>query len=194
MTILRIIEMIGVTTSTFIVTNLDDILLLALFYSHSISNNRILKGQILGMSFILLLSVMTAELGETFLPSGWVRFLGIFPLMNGLTMIFNRKKTDAPTWSKNLSVLGMSSLTLSHGGDNIAIYGALFAESSPLEVLFYTTGFLALTAIICMNIHWGIGRLKKRGEKIKFLKKWIPRATPLILIALGILILIHPKN
>lgn len=78
---------IGQAAGLFAVTNIDDILILALFFAqgtgHPGSTRRIVLGQYLGFAAILAVAV-AAAFGATFLPESAIPYLGLLPLALGL--------------------------------------------------------------------------------------------------------------
>ncbi len=75
----------------FAVTNIDDILVLALFFAQGAGrrgNGRIIAtGQYLGFIAILVVAV-AASLGATFLPEDAIPYLGLLPLALGIRAVF----------------------------------------------------------------------------------------------------------
>ncbi|MGW6981812.1 cadmium resistance transporter [Streptomyces sp. NPDC054932] len=78
---------IGRAAGLFAVTNIDDILVLALFFAQGAGNpgstGRIVLGQYLGFAAILGVAV-AAAFGATFLPGSAIPYLGLLPLALGL--------------------------------------------------------------------------------------------------------------
>ncbi|MFC8342392.1 cadmium resistance transporter [Streptomyces sp. NPDC057280] len=77
---------IGQAAGLFAVTNIDDLLVLALFFAqgagHRGSARRIVLGQYLGFAAILAVAV-AAAFGATFLPDSVIPYLGLLPLALG---------------------------------------------------------------------------------------------------------------
>jgi cadmium resistance protein CadD (predicted permease) len=71
----------------FAATNIDDLLVLALFFGQAAGKRgsalRITLGQYLGFSAILLASVVGA-LGAALLPGSFIPYLGLLPLLLGV--------------------------------------------------------------------------------------------------------------
>lgn len=78
---------VGQAVGLFAVTNIDDILILSLFFAQGAgrhgSARRIAIGQYLGFSAILAVAV-AAAFGATFLPESAIPYLGLLPLALGL--------------------------------------------------------------------------------------------------------------
>jgi cadmium resistance protein CadD (predicted permease) len=71
----------------FAATNVDDIVVLSLFFGRSAGRDgaarRIVAGQYLGFAMLLALTV-AAAFGATFLPESALPYLGVLPLALGL--------------------------------------------------------------------------------------------------------------
>ncbi|MET8088140.1 cadmium resistance transporter [Micromonospora sp. NPDC005237] len=85
---------IGQAVALFALTNIDDILILALFFARGAgrrdTTRNIVAGQYLGFAGILAVAV-AAAFGATFLPDEAVPYLGLLPLALGI-------KTAVQTW------------------------------------------------------------------------------------------------
>ncbi|MFJ5810884.1 cadmium resistance transporter [Streptomyces sp. NBC_01426] len=75
---------VGQAAGLFAVTNIDDIVILALFFGqgagHPGFTRRIVLGQYLGFAAILAVAV-AAAFGATFLPESAIPYLGLLPLV-----------------------------------------------------------------------------------------------------------------
>lgn len=68
--------------ATFAVTNIDDAVLLTLFFARRVPTRNVVFGQCLG--FVAIVSLSLAGLwAAVSIPSGWFRFLGLLPLAVG---------------------------------------------------------------------------------------------------------------
>ncbi|MFD1146088.1 cadmium resistance transporter [Saccharothrix hoggarensis] len=76
---LDIIRAVGL----FAVTNVDDIVLLAVFFARGVPPWKVVLGQYLGFTAILVVAV-TAALGATLLPTTVLPWLGLLPLALGV--------------------------------------------------------------------------------------------------------------
>ncbi len=167
----------------FVVTNLDDVILMALFFAAGSSATRVVGGQYLGFAAILILAVVAA-LGATLLPEGAVRWLGLIPIALGIRAWFARDDEGGAIPS---GVLGVAAITFANGGDNIGVYVPVFAQG---DIAVYCAVFLVLVAPLCWA-GWfaasrpAISRLLERVGHILF---------PVVLIAIGLSVLIYPSD
>src|SRR3546814_18246347 len=73
----------------FLVTNIDDIVVLSLFFARGAgqrgTTTKIVVGQYLGFGGILVASIAVTLGAGLFLPDGAIAFFGLIPLLPGLT-------------------------------------------------------------------------------------------------------------
>ncbi|MBU3110272.1 cadmium resistance transporter [Clostridium lacusfryxellense] len=195
---------------SFVSTNIDDIVILMLFFTQT---NNIMKihhvviGQYLGIGVLTIVSIIGA-LGVSVVPDEYVGLLGLVPIYLGIKAYVDHKKDDNKNEEKkdtqvkndtqenrkinvirsfiNPSIFKVFSLTLANGGDNIGIYIPLFAGKSLVDILVTVIIFIMLTALWCF-----IGlRLSKHSFVKKNIEKYQHIFVPIIFICLGISILI----
>ncbi|GAA3763110.1 hypothetical protein HDA32_004605 [Spinactinospora alkalitolerans] len=117
----------------FTVTNIDDIVVLALFFAqgagHRGSTARIVAGQYLGFTAILA-AALAAAFGATFLPEQVRAYFGLLPLLLGLRAAWKLWRgdddDDAPDSNGGPALLTVATVTFANGGDNIGVYVPVF--------------------------------------------------------------------
>ncbi|WP_446042148.1 cadmium resistance transporter [Streptomyces sp. SID1121] len=190
---------IGQAAGLFAVTNIDDILILALFFSqgagHRGSTRRILLGQYLGFTGILAVAV-AAAFGATFLPESAIPYLGLLPLALGLKAAWQAWKNhrgggggeeEGQDKAGGPSPLEVAAVTFANGGDNIGVYVPVFATSGIGGMSVYAAVFLVLVAVWCFAGRFFATRpviaeaLSRRGHIL----------LPVVLIGIGLLILVE---
>jgi len=173
----------GITT--FVATNIDDLVLLTLFFARRIQPRRIVAGQYLGFSAIVLVSLLGAW-GAFAIPHQWVRLLGVLPLALGLKeLLFGHRAESIRSRVEGHGVASVALITLSNGADNIGVYVPVFAVSRAYIWLILFT-YVVLIAIWCIA-----GRLLGNHPPVlSFVDEWGHRVTPLVFIALGTYILV----
>ncbi|MFE9745521.1 cadmium resistance transporter [Saccharothrix saharensis] len=175
---LDIIRAIGL----FAVTNVDDIVLLALFFARGVPPWRVVLGQYLGFVGILAVAI-TAALGATLLPPSVLPWLGLLPLALGLKAAWQAWRGGDDSSPVATGALGVAAVTFANGGDNIGVYVPVFATTGITE---YVIVFLALVAVWC-----GAGRyFATRPTIAPTLSRWGHVALPVVLIVIGVLILL----
>jgi cadmium resistance protein CadD (predicted permease) len=182
----------------FAVTNVDDIVVLSLFFGRSAGQDgaarRIVAGQYLGFAVLLVIAV-AAALGAAFLPESALPYLGVLPLALGLRAAWQVRRDhrhgsgvrpgedrqDGP------ALLQVAALTFANGGDNIGVYLPVFARTETAGIVVYIVVFLVLVGVWC-----AAGRFfATRPAVASVLSRWGHILHPLVLIALGLFILIQ---
>ncbi|GAA2353823.1 cadmium resistance transporter [Streptomyces violaceusniger] len=187
---------IGQAAGLFAVTNIDDVLILSLFFAqgagHHGSTRRIVIGQYLGFAAILAVAV-AAAFGATFLPESAIPYLGLLPLALGLKAAWQAWKhrddedDEQQTAEGGPKALEVAAVTFANGGDNIGVYVPVFATAGVGGMSVYAIVFLILVAVWCFT-----GRFfATRPLVAKALSRWGHILLPLVLIAIGLLILIE---
>src|SRR5262249_43651386 len=102
------------SVTTFAATNIDDLFLLTLFFASQVPTRRVLGGQYLGFSAIIILS-LTGAWAALALPHQWIRFLGILPLAIGIRELLSKGKghLNEAGPRREYGVLGIATVTLS---------------------------------------------------------------------------------
>lgn len=192
---------------TFIATNVDDILILTVFYSQvnrTFRNRHIVAGQYLGFSALVAISLI-GFLGGLIIPGEWIGLLGVLPIVIGIRKFLQRNGSVEPVQVERLegqavkssflsSVLSrqtfsVAAVTFANGGDNIGIYTPLFANSNPSRLLIMLSMFFVSVGVWCALGY----RLAKQPTVALGFARYGHIVVPLVLICLGIYILIESK-
>ncbi|WP_327089560.1 cadmium resistance transporter [Nonomuraea sp. NBC_01738] len=184
--------LIGKAAGLFAVTNVDDLLILALFFAQAAgrpgASRRIVVGQYLGFAAIVAVAV-AAGFGATFLPEAALPYLGILPLALGVKAAWlawrdRGEAADTPTLAPR--ALEVAAVTFANGGDNIGVYVPVFATSGVADMVVYVVVFLVLVGVWCLG-----GRfLATRPVVARVLGRWGHVLLPAVLIGIGLLILL----
>ncbi|MDT7555672.1 MAG: hypothetical protein QOI68_142 [Pseudonocardiales bacterium] len=186
----------------FAVTNIDDILVLALFFGRCAGHRgaavRVVIGQYLGFAAILVASLAGA-LGAGLLPRPAIAYLGLLPLLLGIRAAWGVWRdrlvtgpdagtgTGTGTGTADASVLTVAAVTFANGGDNIGVYVPVFATAGPAGLVGYSAVFLVLVGVWC-----GVGRfLATRPPVARTLARFGHLLLPAVLIGIGLLILVE---
>ncbi|MBE1499195.1 cadmium resistance protein CadD (predicted permease) [Amycolatopsis lexingtonensis] len=177
--------LIGSAAAMFAATNIDDLVLLAVFFGRAAgrrSRLEVVAGQFLGFAGILAVSVAGA-LGAGLLPGGAVRWLGVLPILLGLRAAWQAFQADDDEPAPAAGVLGIALVCFANGGDNVGVYVPAFAASGSLAG--YVVVFLAGVAVWCVA-----GRfLATRPAVAPVLARYGHVVLPVVLVGLGVLIL-----
>jgi len=191
------LALIALALTAFVATNLDDSLVLLLFFGDRRFRARhVFLGQALGLGLLVLISLAAALLALA-VPSGWVRLLGLLPIALGLRQLIDRRRGAdsngephalAPAraesgWRRAAAVAGV---TLANGGDNIGVYVPLFATRSPWETA------LILGVFAAMLVVWTFGgyTLARHSAVAARLQRVSGGLMPWVMIGLGVVLLI----
>ena len=182
----------------FMVTNIDDIIVLSLFYARGAGQHgttaKILAGQYLGFGAILAAAVLVALGARSFLPEEAIPYFGLIPLVLGLLAAWHVWRSDddddddeAKVSGKSLSVLTIAAVTFANGGDNIGVYVPVFATVGTAGIIAYSIVFLALVAVLVAAARF----VATRKPIAEVLERWEHILFPIVLIGLGIAILVE---
>jgi cadmium resistance protein CadD (predicted permease) len=188
---------LGQAAVLFVATNVDDMVVLALFFAQGAGQHgavrRIAAGQYLGFAGILMVSVAGAY-GATLLPESAIPYLGILPVVLGLHAAWQAwrdrharsgadpsavARVDGPT------ALAVAAVTFANGGDNVGVYVPVFAAAGITTTGIFVAIFLVLLAGLI-----GCGRFfATRPVIARALERWGHILLPVVLIGVGLLIL-----
>jgi cadmium resistance transport/sequestration family protein len=181
----------------FVVTNLDDIFILILFFSdRKFIFRNIIAGQFLGIGTLIFVSFLGSFIGLV-IDLKYVGLLGLVPIYMGLKSFIalwtrGESEEEIPinlnsenSGSHLRQIVSVASVTVANGGDNISIYLPLYATFSYSGKVTMTLVFLVMTAVWCF-----IASHLSNYPIIKLsLEKYGHIVTPFVFILLGIYIM-----
>ena len=180
----------------FAATNIDDIIVLSLFFARGAGQRgttaRILAGQYLGFAGILVAAILVTTGAGAFLPPAAIPYFGLIPLGLGLWAAWEAWRGDgddddeAKVAGKKVGVGTVAGVTFANGGDNIGVYTPVFLSVEPLAVVAYCVIFLALVAVLVALAKF----VATRPPIAEVLERWEHILFPIVLIGLGIAILV----
>jgi cadmium resistance transport/sequestration family protein len=192
--------------AAFAATNLDDILVLMLFFAQRPQRKlQIVVGQYLGFGLLVVLS-LPGYFGGAFIPKAWIGWLGLLPLAIGLKMLW-QPDTDSgtsaapdidssaapPNWLGHLLsplIYQVAAVTVANGGDNISIYVPLFAGKTPSGLATILVTFGVMVGLWC-GLALNLVRQPTLGQ---LLTKYGDRLVPWVFITLGCYILYDSQS
>lgn len=194
-----LVNAISTGTAAFTATNLDDILILLLFFSQVnkvFRRRHIVTGQYLGFSALVLAS-LPGFFGSLILPRPWIGLLGVVPIAIGISRLLESDGEESEpeaaqpekAWFASFlspQTYGVAAVTFANGGDNIGIYVPLFASCSLENLLVILGTFFSLVGVWCYAAYQLI-RLRAIANT---LTRYGNRLVPFVLMGLGILILV----
>lgn len=174
----------------FVSTNIDDIFILMLFYSgRKFRNSSILLGQYLGITTLVLISLVAAYIGG-FFDQRYVGLLGFFPIYLGIRQVISLLANDEPDDEEtpaSSSIIAVAGVTIANGADNIGVYVPLLSTMTWMEKVQLLVVFAIATYLWCMAGKY----LANHPLIAKQLSRYGHLVTPIVLISLGIFILVE---
>ncbi|MBN3885382.1 MAG: cadmium resistance transporter [Nostoc sp.] len=192
----------------FIATNIDDIIILLIFFSQVNVNFRrrhILLGQYLGFAAIIIAS-LPGFFGGLVIDRKWIGLLGLLPIAIGLQqLVFRKEETITvqtvssdfrqstptnPVLSFLLSILQpqtykVAAVTIANGGDNISIYIPLFAGHDLASLGVILSIFFIMVGVWCAIAYF----LSRQPTIADVLSRYGQAVVPFVLIGLGLFIM-----
>jgi cadmium resistance transport/sequestration family protein len=205
----KLVEAMITGSVSFVATNLDDIIILMVFFAQVNSTFRrrhIILGQYLGFTFIIIAS-LPGFFGGLILPKAWIGLLGLLPIIIGISHLINQEKSENAVQTvsdelnsagRNISLVSIvtsllsrqtyqvATVTFANGGDNIGIYVPLFASSNLASLGVILGIFYILIGVWCYVAY----QLTRHPVVARILTRYGDAIMPFILIGLGIYILI----
>jgi cadmium resistance transport/sequestration family protein len=199
----ELITAIPTGITAFIATNLDDLVILSLWFSqinNTFRSRHIVIGQFLGFS-ILVIASLTGFFGGLILPRHWIGLLGLAPIAIGLSSWLNQdsddleegneelKQSETSPFSSFLSpqTYSVAAITVANGSDNISIYMPLFANSNLIRLLIILTIFFLLVGVWCYASY----KLISQSNIADVLNRYGSNFVPFVLVVLGVYIILE---
>lgn len=199
-----IASLVAIGVTAFAATNIDDMFVLILLFSTSVSVrfsvSQVVLGQFVGIGLLIAISAL-GSLIPLLVPPYLIGLLGIVPIAIGirrLVEILRQRAVEVSTTAvptkpagviinrPYLYFLAVAAITFSNGGDNIGIYTPLFAQYNSIsQVATLILVFMAMTAVWCAAAYFLVNhpfiasRINRIGHII----------LPFVLIGLGVYIL-----
>lgn len=196
-----LVTTIPTAITAFVATNIDDFIILLLFFSQvnvKFRSWHIVAGQYLGLAALVLAS-LPGFLSSLVLPQRWIGLLGLLPIAMGLAYWLNRDtegsevETAVEQWETSTSTSLISpqtytvaAITIANGSDNISIYVPLFANGNLVQLWIIIGVFFLLAGIWCYAAY----KLTNQSAIALLLTHYGSLLVPFVLIGLGIFIVL----
>ncbi|MDZ8184426.1 MAG: cadmium resistance transporter [Nostoc sp. ChiSLP02] len=197
-----LVSAISTGAAAFSATNIDDIVILTLFFSQVDAKFRrwhIVIGQYLGFTALVMAS-LPGFFGGLMLPKPWIGLFGLVPIAIAIKCLLNREddeseKTETEieqSENSNLSrffnfqTYSVAAVTFANGTDNISIYVPLFASSNWESLLIIIGVFFMLVGLLCYLAY----KLTHNQAIANLLTCYGNDLMPFILIGLGAFIIV----
>lgn len=196
--------------TSFVATNIDDIIILTIFFMQvnpTFRRRHIIIGQYLGFTALIIAS-LPGFFGGLIVPKAWIGILGLVPIAIGISQLINREKEENEvqvvsgefnSLKANNSMMStlasflspqtykVAAVTFANGGDNIGIYVPLFANSNLSSLLVILSVFFVMIGVWCYIAYL----LTRHSTTAHVLTHYGQVIAPFVLISLGIFILIE---
>ncbi|MEU4777147.1 cadmium resistance transporter [Micromonospora sp. NPDC023633] len=184
------IDLLGTAAGAAVVfaaTDIDDIVVLTLFFVAARTTGRprtwqIVAGQYLGIGALALASAVVAA-GLLVVPEPWTGLLGLLPVALGVRALLRHDADDAPAVVG--TALGVAGVTIANGADNIAVYVPVFRALGPADSAVFLLVFVVLIALWCAAGAW----LGGHPRVVRLVGRVGHRLVPAVFIAIGVVIL-----
>ncbi len=186
----------------FSATNIDDIVILLLFFSQvntSFTPRHIVTGQYVGFA-ALIVSSLPGLFGGLIIPQHWIGLLGMLPIAIGISSLVNQEE-DLPEFVKEETeqfedstiasflspqTYSVAVVTVANGSDNISVYVPLFASSDYVSFSIILVVFFLLIGVWCYTAY----KLSHQRVIADFLTRRGNQLVPFVLIGLGAFIVL----
>ncbi|MEV7327128.1 cadmium resistance transporter [Micromonospora sp. NPDC093244] len=184
------IDLLGTAAGAAVVfaaTDIDDIVILTLFFVAARTGGRprpwqIVTGQYLGIGALALASAVVAA-GLLVVPEPWTGLLGLLPIALGVRALARRDDDETP--AVVASTLGVAGVTIANGADNVAVYVPVFRALGPADSAIFLLMFVLLIALWCAAGAW-LGGHPRVVRLVERAGHWL---VPAIFIGIGVVIL-----
>ncbi|MEU8154873.1 cadmium resistance transporter [Micromonospora sp. NPDC048986] len=178
----------GAAAVVFAATDVDDIVILTLFFVAARTTGRprtweIVAGQYLGIGALALASAVIAG-GLLVVPDPWTGLLGLLPIALGVRAL--RSSGDDETPEVVTGALGVAGVTIANGADNVAVYVPVFRALGVADSAVFLLVFVLLIGLWCALGAW-LGGHRRVVRLVERAGAWL---VPTIFIAIGLVILV----
>ncbi|MEU7754780.1 cadmium resistance transporter [Micromonospora sp. NPDC049101] len=185
------IDLLGTAAGAAVVfaaTDIDDIVILTLFFVAARTTGRphpwqIVAGQYLGIGALALASAVIAA-GLLVVPDPWTGLLGLLPIALGVRAL--RGSDDDETPAVVTGMLGVAGVTIANGADNVAVYVPVFRAVGAADSAVFLLVFVLLIALWCAAGAW-LGGHRRVVRLVERAGAWL---VPTIFIGVGVVILV----
>lgn len=185
------IDLLGTAAGAAVVfaaTDIDDIVILTLFFVAARTTGRprtwqIVAGQYLGIGALVLASAVVAA-GLLVVPDPWTGLLGLLPIALGVRALRGSAEDEAPAVVTGM--LGVAGVTIANGADNVAVYVPVFRALGVADSAVFLLVFVLLIALWCAAGAW----LGGRPQVVRLVERAGHRLVPTIFIGIGLAILV----
>ena len=187
-------NLLVITIFLFIITNIDDLVVLIAFSGHpSFASREILIGQVLGFGVLVGVSIIGGVTISLYL-SEYVRWFGILPIIVGILWYKDiRLIKHSPLYDEygvettSQRRIGLVAVIgIINGSDNVSLYVPFFALIGTLESVTVIILFMLLALVWVLFAQW----LSRRPLLASKLNENVNIVLPIVLICIGSFIIL----
>lgn len=199
---MSLVKAITTGVTAFSATNIDDLVILMLFFSQvntTFRRRHVVIGQYLGFTALVIAS-LPGFFSGLLIPQSWIGRLGLVPITIGLSMLLNPEKNSVDDVteieqsdlfsSSSPQIYSVAAVTFANGGDNISIYVPLFASSNVESFLVILGVFFLLLGVWCYVTY----KLSRQRAIADVLTRSGNTLVPFVLIGLGVFIVLESES
>jgi cadmium resistance protein CadD (predicted permease) len=189
----HVLAFLGQAAGLFISTDLDDVLVLLVFFADPRFRIRqIVAGQFLGIAILYAVSVVGSWVSLILSPTV-IGLLGLVPITMGLKSAWelgitsdpNEQVSDRRSAAGRTDIAAVVAMTVANGGDNVSVYIPLFAMRSGPDIALMGVVFGVMTAFWLYLAYW-LTRHRTIGAPVR---RYTRLLMPVVFITLGVFIL-----
>lgn len=188
-----------ISAVAFIIANIDDLLLLVMFFSQPHYRFRhILLGQYLGVAALFAISSIS-YFTKFAIPYSWIKLISLIPILLGVRILANlyHTRTNSGILSNSNKgrvivftssrIISVAILSFAQGSDNVGIYLPLLAGCDAPKLVVTGLIFMFMVTVWCLL---GFYLVKKNALGRKF-TTYAQLILPFFLIIVGLLVLLN---
>lgn len=187
-----VIAAVLASVAVFAVTNLDDLVVLAVLFRMAArggppSSSQVVAGQYLGIGTLVAVSALAAA-GLVAVDERVVGLLGLVPLGLGVRGLWQAGRDDEeqdPVVVRG--VRGVALLTCANGADNVGVYLPWFRQQGVEGTATFVAVAAVLVGLWCVVGVWLAGRRPVEA----LLDRWGRWLVPVLFVVLGVVILVE---
>jgi cadmium resistance protein CadD (predicted permease) len=186
-----VIDLFGTAAGAAVVfaaTDIDDIVILTLFFVAARTTGRprtwqIVTGQYLGIGALAVASAVVAA-GLLVVPDPWTGLLGLLPIALGVRALWRSDDDESATVVTG--TLGVAGVTIANGADNVAVYVPVFRALGPGDSAVFLLVFVVFVGVWCAAAAW-LGGHRRVVRLVERAGHWL---VPTIFVGIGVVILV----
>jgi cadmium resistance protein CadD (predicted permease) len=191
----HLLATLAAAVGVFAGTNVDDLVVLTVWFLSSVANGRprrwqIWAGQYAGIAVLVAVSALAA-LGLQLVPDRWVGLLGLVPFGLGVRGLVTAMRStgsgDAPSVPPTAGLMAVFGVTIANGADNVSVYTPTLRTLSVTDGLITLAVFAAGVAVWCLTGAW-LGSHKKVIAVIERYGQWL---VPAVFMLIGTMIVLR---